>query len=104
MQKKPITDPIVHGLMRHLKVMAGRVLGMNQSWASIQSKIWSQCITFGPPSLWLTINPSDLHDPLAQVFCREEIDLDAFKQMTGPNVNTLNGEFGSRPICSCTVL
>lgn len=32
----------------------------------------------GPPSIWLTINPSDIHDPIAQVFAGEDIDLDDF--------------------------
>ncbi len=86
LQKKPITEPNVHKLMKHLKVTAGRVLGTNQSQASIWSKIWSQCIKFGPPSLWLTINPSDLHNPITQVFCREEINLDKFERTSGPNV------------------
>ena len=86
LQKKPITEPNVCKLMKHLKVTAGKVLGTNQSQASIWSKIWSQCIKFGPLSLWLTINPSNLHDPIAQVFCREEIDLDKFERTSGPNV------------------
>ena len=77
MQKKLITELNVHWLMKHLKVTAGRVISTNQSRASIQSKIWSQSIKFGPPTLWLTINPSDLHNPIAQVFCREEVNLDA---------------------------
>ena len=30
----------------------------------------------GPPSLWITINPDDLHDPIAQIFAHEQINLD----------------------------
>jgi hypothetical protein len=29
-----------------------------------------------PPSLWITINPCDLHDPIAQVFAGENINMD----------------------------
>lgn len=31
-----------------------------------------------PPSIWLTINPADTQDPIAQVLCGQEIDLDHF--------------------------
>ena len=37
------------------------------------------------PSLWITINPSDLHDPIAQIFAGEEIDMDTFINTAGPN-------------------
>ena len=36
-------------------------------------------------SIWLTINPDDLHDPIAQVFVGEQIDLDAFQSHIGPD-------------------
>ena len=71
--------------MKRLKVTAARVIGTNQSQASIQSKIWSLTINIRPPTLWLMINPSDLHDPIAQVFCGEAINLDAFDRIAGPN-------------------
>lgn len=36
------------------------------------------CIRKGPPSIWLTINPADTQDPIAQVLWGEDIDLDNF--------------------------
>ena len=39
----------------------------------------------GPPSLWITINPSDVGDPIAQVLAGKQIDLDDFEKTTGPN-------------------
>ncbi|KAH9046205.1 hypothetical protein EDB84DRAFT_1629053 [Lactarius hengduanensis] len=30
-----------------------------------------------PPSIWLTLNPADMQDPIAQVLCGQNIDLDA---------------------------
>ncbi|KAI6126362.1 hypothetical protein EDD16DRAFT_1753560 [Pisolithus croceorrhizus] len=35
--------------------------------------------------LWITINLCDLHDPIAQVFAGEWIDMDNFISMLGPN-------------------
>jgi hypothetical protein len=41
----------------------------------------------GPPSLWITINPSDTNDPIAQVFTGADIDLDNFSSTAGPDAN-----------------
>jgi len=38
-----------------------------------------------PPTLWITINPCDLHDPIAQVFAGEQINLDDFNAILGPS-------------------
>ncbi|KAI6143859.1 hypothetical protein EDD17DRAFT_1795140 [Pisolithus thermaeus] len=38
--------------------------------------------------LWIMINPCDLHDPIAQVFAGERIDMDNFVSMLGPNKET----------------
>jgi hypothetical protein len=38
------------------------------------------------PSLWITINPNDLHNPIAQIFIGEEIDMDKFLQLQVPTV------------------
>ncbi|KAJ3912169.1 hypothetical protein F5877DRAFT_93634 [Lentinula edodes] len=48
-------------------------------------QLWSTTIYLTPPSLWITINPCDLHDPIAQVFAGESIDMDAFEATMGPN-------------------
>ncbi|KAF8262983.1 hypothetical protein EI94DRAFT_1704361 [Lactarius quietus] len=36
------------------------------------------CVLKNPPSLWITINPANTQDPIVQVFCGEDIDLDQF--------------------------
>lgn len=36
------------------------------------------CVKKGPPSIWLTINPVDTQDPIVQLFCGQDIDLDNF--------------------------
>ena len=41
-----------------------------------------------PPSLWITINPSDLHDPIAQIFAGEDIDMDKFASTLGLSKET----------------
>ena len=82
---KPITDPSVRLLRRHIYATSGRVMGSDESRSQLRSQIWSTCIMLNPPTLWITINPCDLHDPIAQVFAGEQIDLDKFQSMLGPS-------------------
>ncbi len=58
-------------------------MGTNQSQVPIHSKIWSLSIRYGPLTLWVMINPSDLHDLIAQVFCGSQVDLDHFQHTIG---------------------
>ncbi len=51
----------------------------------MQTQIWSTSIAFNTPSLWITINPCDLHNPIAQIFAGEDINMDAFLASAGPN-------------------
>jgi len=67
-----------------------------------------------PPTLWITINPSDLHDPIAQLFAGEEINLDHFLQMKaqGPSADRRANNIASDPYAAvkffhfliCTIL
>ncbi|KAJ7815772.1 hypothetical protein B0H14DRAFT_2521644 [Mycena olivaceomarginata] len=75
-QKVPISDPAVRLLRQHVHAAVGRVSGSNQSRCQLRSQIWSTAIFLQPWSLWMTINPTDIHDPVAQVFAGEQIDLD----------------------------
>src|ERR1700722_1536318 len=60
-------------------------MGSDQSHYQLRSQIWSTTVYQSPPSLWITINPSNLHDPITQIFAGEKIDLDDFLAMAGPD-------------------
>ncbi|KIN98789.1 hypothetical protein M404DRAFT_157058 [Pisolithus tinctorius Marx 270] len=47
--------------------------------------IWGTCLFLGGPTIWMTINPADVHDPIAQVLAGEAIDLDKFDVLGGPD-------------------
>ena len=81
----PISDEAVRALKRHVYATASRVSGTDQARYRLRSQIWSTSTILGPPSLWITINPSDLHDPIAQIFAGEEIDMDKFMATLGPD-------------------
>ena len=80
-----ISDPAVRMLKSHIHATASCIQGSDQARYCLRSEIWSTSAVFGPPSLWITVNPSDLHDPIAQVFAGEEIDMDNFVAHLGPD-------------------
>jgi Helitron helicase-like domain at N-terminus len=80
-----VSDPAVRLLRKHVHAGTGRVMGSDQARYQLRSQIWSTTIKKGPPSLWITINPSDIHDPIAQIFAGEKIDMDSFISTLGPN-------------------
>ncbi len=79
------THPGVQALQKQLSAVRAQVPGTDDSRKGIRAKIWSTNLNFNPPSLWITINPSDTHDPIAQVLAGEKINLDKFVSTAGPN-------------------
>lgn len=60
-------------------------MGTDESRIKIRGQIEGMIVMKGPPSLWITINPSDTGDPIVQVLAGEEINLDKFDNSLGPN-------------------
>ncbi|KAF8812817.1 hypothetical protein BYT27DRAFT_7272529 [Phlegmacium glaucopus] len=81
----PFSNPAVRTLRSQLSGVKTKVQGSDESRISIRSKIWGTNLLHNPPSLWVTINPSDTQDPIAQVMAGMEIDLDAFCKTAGPD-------------------
>jgi hypothetical protein len=45
-------------------------------------------VDIGPPSLWITVNPSDVGDPVTQVLAGVAINLDNFHGNLGPDATS----------------
>lgn len=84
----PVSDPAVRLLRQHVYATFGRVQGSDEAPYRLRAQIWSTSISMNPPTLWITINPCDLHDPIAQIFAGENIDMDAFIATAGPSKET----------------
>lgn len=84
-RRQPPSDHAISALRKHTYAVASRVQGSDQSRIHLRSQIWSTSICLGPPSLWITINPCDLHDPIVQVFAGENIDVDNLSTFLSPN-------------------
>ena len=74
----------MQALRNQLAAIRARVKGTNESRQHVRSKIWGTNLIFNLPALWITINPADMQDPIAQVFAGAEIDLDQFCNTAGP--------------------
>ena len=81
-----VSDATIRRLRQYVHGAVSRVQGSDQSRYQLRSQIWSTALYHGPPYVWITINPSDLHDPILQVFAGEDIDLNNFVASSGPNV------------------
>jgi hypothetical protein len=85
-QKRTIRHPGVLLLKRHVHAVSSNVYGSDASRSNHRGTLWAMTIVFGPPMLWITINPDDLHHPIAQVLAGADgIDLDAFIKTMGPD-------------------
>lgn len=62
-------------------------MGSNVSRAKYRGQIWGTSLYLNPVSIWITINPNDLHDPIVQVFAGERIDMDNFHPTAGPTAD-----------------
>ncbi|OBZ68218.1 hypothetical protein A0H81_11694 [Grifola frondosa] len=79
------SDPAVRLLKKEMHATSGRICGSNIARRNLCSEIWGTTIALNPPSLWITINPDDLHNPIVQILCGEEIDMDEFCKTIGPD-------------------
>lgn len=71
-----VGDQKIQTLMKHLRVVGGHVMGSAHSRSTLRIKIHSLCFYLGLPSLFITINPADIHSPVALYFAGVNLDLD----------------------------
>lgn len=84
-RKAPITNPAVRSLRELVSSLRTKVPGTDESRTGMRSQIWGLTTMKNAPSIWLTINPSDTNDPIAQVLAGEDINLREFIRTAGPN-------------------
>ncbi|KAG8786677.1 hypothetical protein FRC12_016382 [Ceratobasidium sp. 428] len=79
------SNPAIQVLKQHVTATSRRVMASGPSRTQLCSQIQSAAIYFNQPTIWLTINPDDLHDLIAQIFACEEINMDNFIRTAGPD-------------------
>lgn len=86
-EHRKISNPRVRLLRKHVFAVSRRVMGSDNYRGQYRGFIWGTSLCLRGPSLWITINPSDTHNPVAQVFAGEQIDMDRFFHDAGPDSN-----------------
>ncbi len=95
----PFSHEGIKVLRQHLRAIRSKVTGSDENRLAMRSKVWSTIVAFNPPSLWITINPSD-QDPIAQVIAGADIDLDRFCSTAGPTAEQRGRNIASDPYAS----
>ncbi|CAF1513836.1 unnamed protein product [Rotaria sordida] len=63
-------------LLHHIKTIGGRVMGSAYSHTALCTRIHALIYNQGLPSIFLTLNPADIHSPVALYFAGVKLDLD----------------------------
>ena len=96
----PFSNPAVRSLCSQLTAVKTKVQGSDESRMSVRGKIWGTNLLHNPPSIWVTINPADTQDPIAQVLAGANIDLDDFCKTAGPDSSDRAMNIASDPYAS----
>ena len=94
------SNPAVRALHGQLNAVKTKVQGSDESCISIRGKIWGTNLLHKPPSVWVTINPADSQNPIAQVLAGADINLDEFCKTAGPDSIERAMNMASNPYAS----
>ncbi|CAF4135694.1 unnamed protein product, partial [Adineta steineri] len=63
-------------LLNHIKTIGGRLMGSAYSRTSLRTHLHAMIFNQSPPNIFLTLNPADIHSPVALYFAGVKLDLD----------------------------
>ncbi|CAF0864592.1 unnamed protein product, partial [Didymodactylos carnosus] len=69
-------NPNLNTLLKQIKTVGGKVMGSPQSRAALRTEIHSLIYSQGLPSILMTINPTDVHSPIALYFAGVNLNID----------------------------
>jgi hypothetical protein len=92
-----VSNPAIANFIRLASTTRSTVIGSDSSRFRFRSQIWGTSVILGNPSLFLTVNLSDQHDPIAQYLLGEDVDLDNFFNALGPNAEHRSREIIADP-------
>lgn len=80
-----ITNPRINMLIRQIRTVGGNVMGSAYSRAALRAQIHALIFNQGLPSIFMTINPADIHSRIALYFAGVDLDLDKILPETIPS-------------------
>lgn len=99
---RPIQNERVKRLRHHLYATSSHVMASGNARIGNRSRIWGTCLWLRPPTLWVTINPMDYEDPIAQVLAGENIDMDSFIDVMDPSASQRAKNMANDPFASAS--
>lgn len=70
------SNTALNKVLNHIKTIGGRVMGSTYSRMSLRTHIHALIYNQSLPGIFLTINPADIHSPVALYFAGVKLDLD----------------------------
>ena len=86
--KKPLSslpNTRINMLLQQIKTVGGHVMGSAHSRAALRTQIHALVFNQGLPSIFMTINPADIHSRIALYFAGIDLDLDKILPQTIPS-------------------
>ncbi len=94
------TNPRINMLMRQIKTVGGNVMGSAYSRAALRTQIHALIFNQGLPSIFMTINPADIHSRVALYFAGVDLDLDKIIPETIPSTYERAQIIASHPVAT----
>lgn len=95
-----MTNPRVNKLMSQIKTVGGNVRGSAYSRAALRTQIHALIFNQGLPSIFMTINPADIHSRVALYFAGVNLDLDTILPETIPSTYERAQIIASHPVAT----
>ncbi|CAF0766459.1 unnamed protein product [Adineta steineri] len=80
-----IANPRISLLMKQIRAVGGNVMGSAYSRSALRTQIHALIFNQGLPSIFMTINPADIHSRIALYFAGVDLDLDKILPETIPS-------------------
>lgn len=95
-----VENPRINILMRQIKMVGGNVMGSAYSRTILRTQIHALIFSQGLPSIFMTINPADIHSRVALYFAGVDLDLDKILPETIPSTYERAQIIASHPVAT----
>ncbi|CAF3219894.1 unnamed protein product [Rotaria sp. Silwood2] len=95
-----VTDSRIKMLMNQIRTVGGHVMGSTYSRSNLRTQIHALIYSQGLPSIFITINPADIHSRVALYFAGVDLDLDKILPETIPSTFERAQIIASHPVAT----
>lgn len=95
-----MTNPRINTLVKQIRAVGGNVMGSAYSRSALRTQIHALIFNQGLPSIFMTINPADIHSRIALYFANVDLDLDKILPETIPSTYQRAQIIASHPVAT----